>query len=243
MRDGSQPGVPETNAVIERANQSALQGTILSLLRAGLPPIYWSIVAPCFCVLVNTDCTKEESARFRAQGEEFPGPAIPFGAKFSFEPAPTKNLTVGKWKEPSRPGAFAGYRVHPGYTWKGEFLCWDLTDFVDTDLSKAVRTLGPRIRNPHVTKRRLRWNGPLVFPLKARYEVINNTLEGLMAMRTKLGQDDLVDDVPPPLDPAIRAPVPLFVDPPPQPAPDPGGGPPAAPPPGAADARWRYPPR
>ena len=39
LHDKSQPGVPQTNALIERTNQQLLTKTIVSLLEAGLPPL------------------------------------------------------------------------------------------------------------------------------------------------------------------------------------------------------------
>ena len=46
----SVPGVPHTNAIIERSNQLIDGGTTTCLVEAGLPPCYWSYAAPCFCV-------------------------------------------------------------------------------------------------------------------------------------------------------------------------------------------------
>ncbi len=52
-----------------------------------------------------------------------------------FKPSVTK-VSIGKWEEPSSVGVFAGYMLQPGYVSKGEYLIWDLEDFVrGADLS------------------------------------------------------------------------------------------------------------
>ena len=54
LHEGSQPGVPQTNAVIERTNQDIVCGARCCLDAAGLPPCFWSFAAPCYCLLENT---------------------------------------------------------------------------------------------------------------------------------------------------------------------------------------------
>ena len=50
----SQPGVPPTNAIAERAVQEVLSGTRTVLAQARLPGYVWSYDAPCYCILHNT---------------------------------------------------------------------------------------------------------------------------------------------------------------------------------------------
>ena len=50
----SQPGMPQTNAIAERAVQEVLHGTRTLLVQAGLPGYVWSYAAPCFCLIRNT---------------------------------------------------------------------------------------------------------------------------------------------------------------------------------------------
>ena len=54
LGEGSQPGVPQTSALIERTNQDIRDGTICRLDMAGLPPSFWTFAAPCYCFLDNT---------------------------------------------------------------------------------------------------------------------------------------------------------------------------------------------
>jgi transposase InsO family protein len=82
----SQPGVPKTNAIIERKNQNVLTHALACLLGAGLPPRFWSFAAPCWCLLSNTEAVYGDSAWKLTHGEEFPGERIPFGAKVIYNP-------------------------------------------------------------------------------------------------------------------------------------------------------------
>ena len=49
----SHPGVPETNAIIERCNQTILRGMRAALFAAGLPLCFWTYAGACFCMLDN----------------------------------------------------------------------------------------------------------------------------------------------------------------------------------------------
>ena len=55
LHDKSQPGIPQTNTLIERTNQLILTKTIVALLEAGLPPCYWSVAAPSVCLNLHTE--------------------------------------------------------------------------------------------------------------------------------------------------------------------------------------------
>ena len=41
LAGNAQPGVPETNSLIERANQTILDGVRVVLVQAGLPVCFW----------------------------------------------------------------------------------------------------------------------------------------------------------------------------------------------------------
>ena len=43
-------GVPKSNSIVERTNQLIRDGAATSLLRAGLPPPYWSYAVKARCV-------------------------------------------------------------------------------------------------------------------------------------------------------------------------------------------------
>jgi transposase InsO family protein len=155
LHDKSQPGVPQTNALIERTNQLILTKTIVALLEAGLPPCYWSFAAPCTCFNLNTDFENGDSAWALTHGEEIQLKRFPFGCKVLFKPSSTKSSeTDGKWSSAASVGVFAGYMMHPGYKFKGEYLVWDLLDFGrGADLSNLASHLDQRLRHPHVSVR------------------------------------------------------------------------------------------
>lgn len=46
----SQPGVHQTNAIIERCNLDINCGIRTSLMRAGLPNCFWIYAGPCYCM-------------------------------------------------------------------------------------------------------------------------------------------------------------------------------------------------
>ena len=50
----SQPGMPQTNGIAERAVQEVLSGTRTLLVQAGLPGYFWSKASVCYCMLHNT---------------------------------------------------------------------------------------------------------------------------------------------------------------------------------------------
>ncbi len=165
--------------MIERTNQHILTTTIVSMLEAGLPPCYWSFAAPCVALNMNTDFENGESAHALTHGEEFSGKRFPFGSKVLYKPSSTKESDSGKWDLAGSVGVFAGYVIHPGYLFKGEYLVWDLKDFSrGADLSNMATNMGQRIYNPHVSVRCELYDGQLSFPLKSEYERVNSTFEG-----------------------------------------------------------------
>jgi hypothetical protein len=142
LHDTLVPGIPQTNALIERTNQSLVSLTITCLVEAGLPPCFWSFAAPCAAFLRNVRKVNGVCPYNKAHGTEFAGNHIPFGARVSYKPSPTKKTdTHLKWAAPSRVGVFAGYKLHSGYRWKGEYLVWDLDEF----LHRRFAQIGPTI--------------------------------------------------------------------------------------------------
>ena len=51
----SQPGVSQSNGIIEGTNQDVQIGTASCLLLAGRPTQLRTFAAPCYCMLVNVD--------------------------------------------------------------------------------------------------------------------------------------------------------------------------------------------
>ena len=108
--------------------------------------------------------------------EEFTGRRYPFGCGVYFKPAITK-YSVDKACARARFGILGGYRLSPGCRWNGEYLVGDLGDFVDLDPSEDASARGIQIYE-HVTKVVTLPAVGISFPLKARYEFINATVEG-----------------------------------------------------------------
>ena len=49
----AQPGVPQTNAIIERLNSDQLRGTRAALHQAGHPTCFWTYATACYAMLQN----------------------------------------------------------------------------------------------------------------------------------------------------------------------------------------------
>ena len=83
MPQCSQLGLPQTNAVAERANGDILAGTRSLLLAAGLPHYFLEYAMKCFCILDNIGRVdgEGESPWSRTHGRAFKGKFVPFGSK------------------------------------------------------------------------------------------------------------------------------------------------------------------
>ena len=158
-------------------------------MEAGLPPCYWSYAAPCFCVLYNTEKLKDFcpwEVRWKAP---FGGNRIPFGALVTFKPsAPRGNLE--RWDPPGQQGVFAGYKLHPGYEWKGEYLVWELSAFKDADLRGLSSHTQQNIGMPHTTKVCFMPPTGLSFPLKVAYESINKDVFNPLLNDPEVDEDE-----------------------------------------------------
>eukprot|EP00972_Heterocapsa_arctica_P024860 3666629-Heterocapsa_arctica.AAC.1 len=53
LRESSRPGVPQSNAKIERTNLDILEGTRTSMIHPGFPESFWPFAAPTYCFLDN----------------------------------------------------------------------------------------------------------------------------------------------------------------------------------------------
>ena len=152
-----------------------------ALCCAGLPACCWPFAAPHACFMENTHCESGcESPWFKTHKRgEFDGPKIPFGARVWFKPSITRpNDVPGKWEPDSLEGIFAGYDMTPGYHWSKRFLVWGVTDFDGLKLKKNIRAEDFPIREPFSVARLVVPPGEWTFPLKARYEHINSSIEG-----------------------------------------------------------------
>ncbi len=111
LPEHSQPGVPQTNGIIERTNQDIVVGTRALLAQAGLPACVRVFAAPSYCLMDNITPRPngDESPWKKKYGQEFEGLRLPFGCKVTLAPAPTKVVKPGRWDMPTRTGIFAGY--------------------------------------------------------------------------------------------------------------------------------------
>ena len=172
-----QPGIPKTNAIAERQNSDVLAMTRSSLVAAGLPACFWPYAAPCVCFNDNMREGEYGSAWTLTHKKEFKGKLFAFGCGVWFKPSPTK-YTPTKWDGRAMFGIFAGYKINPGYNWSGEYYVWDLDQFLEVCLSSDVSGKVAKNIKPHSTKAVTLGSRGVLFPLKARYDWYNNTIEG-----------------------------------------------------------------
>ena len=113
----SLPGEPNTNSLIERTNQIIVGGTTALYICAGMPPCFWSFVAPCFCVSYNIQGVAGDAPWSLCHGTEFPGTVIPVGCLVYHKPPNTSSDTGGKWDPDARKGIFGGYSMRSVFEW------------------------------------------------------------------------------------------------------------------------------
>ena len=176
--DTSVPGVHHTNSLIERTNQIIRGGTVCALIKAGLPPCYWSVAAPCFAHNYNAAGPRDPTPWSQVTGDGFVGKLFPFGCKVIFVPTPDSTREVGeKWDTKGRFGIFAGYKMRNSFTWSGSYYVWDLKEFSNADLRTASTRHNQRLSSPQVVKRcELPVEEGICFPLKAEFDRINADL-------------------------------------------------------------------
>ena len=151
------------------------------LCRAGLLACCWPFAAPYVCFMENTtwEDGKESPWSITHKKGEFAGARIPFGAKVWFKPSETRPDDVpGKWEPDSLEGVLAGYLMAPGYTWTKQYPVWRVTDSDGLSLHKGVAAADFIVREPFHVGRLVVPDGDWQFPLKARYTLINDSIEG-----------------------------------------------------------------
>ena len=224
-QETSEPGVPQNNGIIERANGDILAMTRTALLHAGLPNFCWPFAARCVCH--NDNCAYGEgsaSAWYNTYHRgEFSGRLLPFGCAVWFMPSSTKSKrgqpasqARPKWGSRTELGIFAGYTLTSSGSWTGRYLVWSLDLFTGMDLTATGDGRSQRardLRSPHDTTRIDTCSLGIQFPLKHMYEWWNSTLEGKLHRSGEPGPvvepPTLSTDVfgePPELDPATAEP-------------------------------------
>ena len=105
---------------IEHSNQLIVGGVTACLIEAGMPPCYWSYVAPCLRQLQywkSLGKIKTMTVHGRSCGV-VPFPKFPFGALVTFKPNSTREQ-AGRWDPPGQHGIFAGYKMNTGTNGNG----------------------------------------------------------------------------------------------------------------------------
>jgi hypothetical protein len=193
--DQSQPEIHETNGIIEKYNQQIIDGTRVLLVQAGLPPVFWPYAATCYCMLSNIVDKAPNQELFPGQtkwhartGSSFNGHVIPFGSAVYYLPT-KERYTTSKAAPRQRVGIFMGYRLQTQAKWSGEYVILDMDVFVDKNLGiDAAETWGNIYH--HITKR-VDPIKPVCFPMKKRYDYLNNTLEGMELLHKAESPTDL----------------------------------------------------
>ena len=195
--DHSLPGLPKNNSLAERTNQEIINTVATALLHAGLPAQYWPFALNCVVQNLNIEDVEGDghSAWKNMTGEEFKGKAIPFGAKVYFKPTDTREKTYSHKFDPKGiPGVFAGYVVTVGQGWSRKYRVWDMKEFANVNLSMDA-AVPRRLAQPYQTEV-VFFPKEITFPLKAEYERMNETLEGLKDNVDLAGKEikDIGDD-------------------------------------------------
>ena len=150
------------------------------MLHAGLPAQYWNFALNCVTHNLNIEDVEGDgdSAWKRMTGDDFKGKAIPFGAKVFFKPTDTRGKTYGHKFDPKGiPAIFAGYVVATGRSWSRKYRVWDMKEFANVNLSMDA-AVPRKLAQPYQTEV-IHFPKEITFPLKAEYERMNETIEGL----------------------------------------------------------------
>ena len=196
--DTSVPGRKVTNSLAERNIQFLVTATTTCLLEAGLPACYWTFAVTCVSHLLNIEELEDGSAWQKMHKAKFKGPMIPFGAKVTFKPSDARSRSQDtKFDPKGLVGVFAGYVVEAGNNWSRRMLVWNLQDFAKVNLAYDCEQVPMSLKRPHVTER-VELDSPITFPLKAEYEKLNSTLEGVNTIADREGRpdvDDMIEDM------------------------------------------------
>ena len=87
-----------------------------------------------------------------------------------------------------------GYTLLPGGVWKGDFRVADLEHFAGLSLHSSAKGSECQVHVHRVPELRFNTDKPIFYPLKAKYDLQNHTLEGI---EQHLGVEAAKCDVPP----------------------------------------------
>jgi hypothetical protein len=116
-----------------------------------------------------TDITKDDVKQTpwaaRHSGKQFKGKRLPFGCLIDFLPSPIAD-PLPKFAPRAQPGVFVGWRLHPGGTWRNEYLVVPLHIMMDDTRERLMPQTVREIVVPD----------NIVFPLKDTYDQARRTL-------------------------------------------------------------------
>ena len=177
--DKSLPGRSVTNSIAERNNLFILDTASTCLLHARLPACFWPYAVEYVSHALNIERLVDGSSWEKMHKEVFKGKMIPFGAKVNFKPSEArKSEAPSKFSPRSSPGIFAGYELNSGMKWGRKMLVWSLEVMSTITLAYDLEKVPLRATDPRITEVVVPVE-PFEFPLKAEYERVNGTIEGL----------------------------------------------------------------
>ena len=130
--ENSQPGVPQTNGVIENVNGRVLKGSRSHVLQAGLPDCFWPDASRCFCHHDNITIGDDGLSPWAKYHDdhEWTGMVLPFGCFVLFRPVKT-SVKLSSHESRLQPGIFLGYEIQAGFQWNGEYRVVPLSAFAN----------------------------------------------------------------------------------------------------------------
>ena len=185
--DLSEPGVPETNGLMESMVKILIGATRTKLEVGGAPICFYIHAAMHYCMMRNI----LSGAWKRMHGHDFPGLRIPFFSKVTYMPSPIYQRATQRYEPPTRVGVFVGWVLNSGLNWrKATYRVIDLADFIGCNLHRRARCQHLKVHFQEVSKIE-GWdeNSTPVYPLKDQYEWFNSTFHGCL---TAMAMDPVI---------------------------------------------------
>ena len=183
--DHSLPHHPQNNSLAERNNHCVMTTTTTCLLEAGLPPCFWNHAVECVSHLLNIEGGEDEKgSNFTERNSMAKRHHVVqrFSSRQAVEEEYCRKI----------PGVFAGYEVKPGMNWSRQYRVWSLETFATQSLAFDARRPIRKLNKPQLTETVV-FMSPIEFPLKAEYERINNTFEGMKIRELRDGELEIGD--------------------------------------------------
>ena len=163
--------IHQSNAIAERAVRATTEGTRSNLLQAGLSHVYWPQALEHSCAAFNVSNLNgpKYTPWYKRFGYAFPGKIIPFGCRVDYWVGPkNKRRKRDRFEPTSEPGIFLGYYFQPGMKWRNEILALPLKELNRQDFHECLKPV--KAYQFHVP------NGEFVFPMRERYEKVQQGL-------------------------------------------------------------------